>query len=1631
MRDLPRLLIARREPFLAFLLLVWVGYSWILLVRSETPRGRLSGRVVAQETGAPLPNASVSLAGEGKFWSFTTDRNGRFHLSSLPAGQYRVNASSYAHRLNNGSFTLKEGEQKEIVLALPPRRPFLELLHPQPVFIPTEAIRIGLRGFVEGDALKMEIYQLRLGERAPLSIGELFGSLDEVRYGWWRGNPAWHEQMERLSPALQNIYRASVPITERDGEGVFVQYVPFPLRQPGTYLVRFSIGSLEQVALLIITEAGLIVKSAGNRKLLAWVAHLRSGQPLGGVVVEAWVDRRVAGRTESWRLAQARTDADGIARLTLPPSLTSADRVSLLAHQPSSPLGASSPARPMAWVSLRLEEERFTDRSLTGFLYSDRPVYRPGQTVYYKGILRVHTPQGYKPLPPNTPITVLVRDPDDSLIRRTELRLNRLSSFAAFLRLNEEAKTGLYRITAQNGGGQVEGSFMVAAYRKPTSQISLRPVRKHFTFCDLIQIELNAHYYFGHPLSQAKVFYFVYRLPLMEGEYGEEEIEEEEWENGEYGELVMDGITQTDEAGHAVLTFRHTDLPEKESPPFSFAPRSDYRYTVSVFVEAVGYEYASAKTQFAVTQGDWRVALTPEPGFCAPGEQVLFKIKVQDRQTNAPHQAELRWRAGVIRWHENQAEVEWGGSQGTIRTDATGKAQGSFTPQQAGDWILEVETRDPRGNSMVVQTSVWVSGFTPSEPRPPTAPTLQLLTDKRLYQLGERVRIALRSRVQKGVVLLTVEGDWLHLARLVPLRNGGGTFKLPVERRFLPSVYLSACLVHDKQFVQQTVPLHIGTEAEQLQITIRTDRPQYEPGQTAQISLQVRSAEGRPVQAELSLAVVDEAIYAVREDNPKALFNAFYARRPNRVQTVYSFPWLALQGDKGGVETVRRYFPDTALWLPQLVTDANGTASATLQVPDSLTQWRITVLGHTAETLLGFGVHRFTCTKEFAVRLSVPSVLTEGDETTLSAIVSNNGSQPRQASVELLIDPPPTSPSLQRHVQIRVAPRKSEQVEWTYRADPIGNIRIQVRARSHDGRHDAEERLIRVLPHATEQESTNWLVLKPGSSELILNAPPTLVREASRLEVRLAPSVFSQLLGALDYLADYPYGCTEQTMSRFLPSLMVLRLLREKGIDLPRLRQTVPKMVQEGLARLYRFQHDDGGWGWWETDRSDLWMTAYVMRGLTLAKRAGLPINEEVYRAGRRALEYLVRQSWDEGSRGDRFLFALYALAASGAPVPTYPSETQRGTPEPMFPALSHLTPYGQALLLLALTEWQDQRWQTLAQELTTRLRHQQRRDREGIFWLPVRDEAQENQEEGSYWLNASETTSWVLLALLQAQSLTPHASRIVRQSPEIVRWLLAQRRAVGWQSTKDTAIVIEALLEYARRYERPITTGITVQMSLNGMPVGASRFEPRAVWLPELVVPIPTSRLVEGVNRLQFEVRGGSTPLYATVLFKKSLPLPEQAGELVVGQMQVQRSYTRLRSLRASKEGTSLDEEPLQNGDTVPVGSLIRVHLRVSGWKSRVQYLVLEDPLPAGCRSTETTLPREKYSEGTLYTLETRDDRTLAYYREIGWGNTLELEYLLRAEVPGDYHILPPRLWTMYGNLRLMGSEMRLRVSK
>jgi hypothetical protein len=510
--------------------------------------------------------------------------------------------------------------------------------------------------------------------------------------------------------------------------------------------------------------------------------------------------------------------------------------------------------------------------------------------------------------------------------------------------------------------------------------------------------------------------------------------------------------------------------------------------------------------------------------------------------------------------------------------------------------------------------------------------------------------------------------------------------------------------------------------------------------------------------------------------------------------------------------------------------------------------------------------------------------------------------------------------------------------------------------------------------------------------------PRTVDITQGELTIRIEPSLAAGMTGGLDYLEHFPYECTEQVVSRFLPNVLTYRALAQLGLEDPELAANLREQVGVGLQRLYGRQHYDGGWGWWVNDESNTLVTAYVVFGLVKAREAGFAVNEGVIERGveflQERLTPIARLPTTEAA--NRQAFVLYVLAEAGEP-----DESQLAA---LHEARGRLGHYGRAYLALAfgLLDEDDPRIRTLLSDLNSAAIV----SGTGAHW-------QETEPERWNWNTDTRTTAVVLDALAR---LDPE-NRLASQA---VRWLMHARTGDRWETTQETAWALIALTDWmvaTGELEADYEWGVR----LNGEDLGSGRATPERVREATEFRVAVADLLREEANRLQIARGEGPGRLYYTAHLRAYLPVEEVRAlnrGIIVG-----RTY----------EMADCEEDcpPITEAQ---VGDLVRVRLTLIA-PHDLHYVVVEDPFPAGAEPVDTSLqttsvvgerpemhrtdvgsPWGYWGWGWWWFADAdlRDERLVLFATSLSAG-TYEYTYLLQMGLSGEYRVLPTTAYEMY----------------
>ncbi|GMV43102.1 MAG: hypothetical protein AMXMBFR64_48180 [Myxococcales bacterium] len=1503
----------------------------------KTPKGVLSGRVVRNDTKAPVGELYLSLRSENDYLSAYTDGYGRFRAENVPAGSYTVQFYEDGYKQSEfGPYTVGEDQQVlGLTIGVDPVDPQLTPYTYQDVYRPNENVAVMVRS-IRVTSVDVDLY------RVPDAL---------VRSELSRVLARKNMDLSRL----ETLMSYKQPIAGGGALTWRTTPVQPAFDKPGVYVLRLRGGSSDVVLPLVVTDLSLITKR-GPSSTVVFAQNITTSEPMGGVqIVPEWT-----GATGG------ATGLDGLATL---PNASPDKNVRLWGFAgPHVAYVDTVPAASAAVAPYR------------ALIITDRPIYRTGHEVHYKVIARADEGGSYR-VRPGEAWTVILRDALGRNVASQTGTTNLFGTFSGSFQVDDEAALGGWNLLVENGAVTATQDFEVQEYRKPEFELQVRSDASQVVQGEDVRVTVQGRYYFGAPLADADVYYTVYEAawaPWRDFGWGDSSAasvyeDEDRWSNSYgYGRALTSGTVKLDAEGKGVID---VGVP---------AATYDRKVTIEVSATDASDREVSARQSLLVSAGTFGLALNADGYIFKASESIPVSVLTKQFDGSGVP-ARVKVTASVETWNEkHKMWVYKTVDTRTVETGAKGEAKWGFSANQAGVLRIDAVATDTHGNAITdtrflwVTTATGVGGWQKKK-------SMEIVVDKGSYKPGETARVLVNSQVGDVHVLFTIEDALgVRKAQVVKLSGNSRFFEVPLVDADAPTLYLGATFASEKQLYATSRALSISPASRMLEVTIGADKEIYAPGETATLTVRAKDATGAPVEAEVALSVVDEAIYALASDNVPEIGGFFYGPRQSVVTTSYSFPSRYLGGaSKDGGDGVRRNFKDTAYWSAHVTTGKDGSATAQVTMPDNLTTWRIMGRAVTADVAgksmrVGQGRHSIVTAKDLIARVLPPRFVMVGDRVELVGQVHNLGESAASVAVRLELDGPARIEGAASST-LSLASGEQAVTRWPVTVTGAGELAVRIYAKS-DAHTDAMELKVPAMPVAVPR-SRPVSGLARGALTARFEVPAGAVPGTSRLRLELTPSLAGLALESLDELARFPYGCVEQTMSAFLPDIAVQLALADLGQKNQRLEAKLPVMVARGMARIERLQHEDGGWGWWENDASRPFMTAYVMFGLALAEQAGFEVDPDLVDRGAQALLAMMTAEQVPPTRA----YAALALALRPDPDEAVPALVKE------LATRQDLDPWTMAVLAQAADALEDTATRdSLASALAARATRE-----DDVAWLAG------STFHYGWNENRFETTAMALRALVASN---PQHELVA----PLVRYLVRHRTSGMWDTTRDTAMAILALVDVLRTSGEGQAT-YTARVSVDGKEVAALDVKPDNALSLRQAVTLDAAALGAGEHEIGVKLEGQGTLYWSGGLRFGDSPEPRDEG------LTLSRTYRRVvRS--ADDQGTpTVKLVELAEGG-VNVGDELEVTLNLSTDTDR-EYVIVEDPLAAGFEVRPHSLmsSTDDGSWGFWYShFEIRDEKVAFFATSVPKGKHT-LSYRIRAEAAGTVTAAPAAAWNMY----------------
>ncbi|UQA63951.1 hypothetical protein E8A73_039710 [Polyangium aurulentum] len=1451
-----------------------------------------------------------------------------------------------------------------------------------------------------------------------------------------------------LNKPTQHLVRTADALGGKDARGALaigLSYTGWPGTNNARHMTSAVIAKVSDLAVSAKISA---------RGSLVWVSRLSTAAPVKGAEV-------TLERPGEAPIGPLRTDDNGF--LLLPDSLwkpqtNATDRTVFVVREGED------------WTYKHVEEVlssyRFdapVDMSAErpfGLVFTDRGIYRPGDTVHVKGIFRREGNPGTV-TPAGVPVELRVEGPDgDAIATRTET-LSPFGTASIDVVVPKTGRLGTYAIRANVGEGgerwaDVSGDFEVAEYRPAETKVSVESDKPSYVRGDKAKWIARGDYLYGAPMVNADARLSVTRGPV--------------W----FDPPNTEDFTTNDDVFYADLSDKNpregeiqsssTKLDAKGTAPIEAVlalpgQRGPEGVTAEAEVTDVSRQAVAGSTTAIVHPAEFYVALRSDAAlFVDAGKPISPEVFAVDptgkKVPNVAVKIELVQRTWTVArqatsggaTHTVSTPVDKVTASCNVTTTADNPASCKVEPTAAGYYLIHATATDKRKNPVGASERVYVFGAGGGGWGDSDKLSIDLVPDSDSYEVGQTAKILVKSPFASADALVTVERAGVIEKRRVKLTGPMSTVDVPITEALRPNAFVSVLIVRGRSkappastkdpdvgapaFRMGYASLSVNPEKRRLSIALTPSKAEARPGDNVDVDITVRDHAGRPARSEVTFYAVDEGVLSLIDYQTPDPIEVFGAARPLRVQTIEARAALARVfrpfadlgvdkgldgGDGGGGRSVRRDFRASATFVPSVITDDKGRARVSFRLPDTLTTYRLMAVTAAEDDRFGFAEGRVVASRPIMARPALPRFLRAGDAFEAGVVLSTKGIAKTSATVELTAEGVALSGEAKKTVEL--LPGQPVEVRFPMSASKVGKAKIGFRVRAPgDGKAPLED--------AVEVERD---VRAPMSPEAVALYGDTTSESAEKLgdlaalrddvgglEVSLASTALVGLGGGVEQLVEYPYGCTEQLVSKLVPLLPLRELAKDFKLNLP---ANTGAIVDATVAEVLKHQRGDGGFGMWtESPEANLWATTYALWGLGEAKRRGVAVPGSAIESA----TGFVRDALEGNAEVDDELgrvtapFILDVLAENGKPDP--------GRAARLFEERKTLPLFSQALLAHALVVGKGDRAAVdqLVNELEGALR---------IDGPTARAVTNQGDRYAVLMDSDTRTTALVLRAMLAARPSHPMAARLAKG-------LLADRRGGTWRNTQETAWSLLALDLYRRAQEKE-APDFTARVFLGQGEIGSQAFRGRDVTQGR--VSLPAARLVSaGGSALAFDVDGSGRLFYEARLryARKTLPkTPLERGFFV---------HKTITPVTPETLDAALGTPARASATSFPGGGLVLAELVVVTPSPR-EYVVVDDPLPAGFEPVDARLattsrgldvdraddhgdPEDALREEggaddvatgraylpSSYLREMRDDRVVFFVDRMAAG-MYRYRYLARATTIGTFVLPPTRAEEMY----------------
>jgi len=1265
---------------------------------------------------------------------------------------------------------------------------------------------------------------------------------------------------------------------------------------------------------------------------------------------------------------------------------------------------------------------------LRGTIFTDRGVYKPGEEVHAKVVLRSDTPKGMQLLPAGTVVDVAVTDSHSKEVDKRTVTLNGWSSAEWTWTVPADSVLGDYTISAKVASQRLEagGNFLVAAYRRPEFRVDVTLKAPTSIAGTKLNGTIVGKYLFGAAMASRPVAWTYSKAPIYDVPHaireryaeGQWEFLGEDYEHRRNGETISTKTQKLDSKGELKLSLE-TDL----------AAGWPWTYELEGNVTDISRQQIAGRTSFRVDPAPWYVGVKTPAYFAdtAKGVDTAIVAVALDGTLAADVKVSIdlhriQWNSvrestghGFYNWTSERKELD----AGHFDVTTTAAPVPLHIPiSNGGEYLIIATAKDAEGRSTTTRTWFYAvgGGYTAWERYDHNR--IDLVPEKKTWKPGETARIMVKSPWEHATALLTTEREGVRTWKTFELTSTQTTVSVPITEKDIPNLYVSVLLLkgRTKEGVEDEsdpgkpafrlgyTAINIEDATKRLKVAVKANRDEYRPASKARIEVDVKDVAGKPTQSEVTLWAVDYGVLSLTGYSTPDVLQSIYLEKALQVvnedsrQKIVSRRVLTPKGETSGggggrdagPGVIRKDFRVLAFWVGSVVTDSKGHAKTDITLPESLTTYRIMAVAGDKASRFGWAQNEIRINKPVLLTPTWPRFLAVGDKAYFGAVVHSQLKQPGKATVTIKsLDPSVVEFGQTTTSTIDVAAEGTAEVRFNAEAKAVGSARIQMTV-SLNGEKDAFEDSLPVRILAPTETVAAYGEAKPNAKETLV-VPKDVVPSAGGLHVELASTAMVGLAEGASYLVTYPYGCAEQRSSAAM-ALMLAGDLGEAfalpGIDTKKAKST----AQQTIYELYKFQCGDGGFAYWagECTTESPYLTANVLHIMQRAEKLKYDVSKDVTK---RAYDYLDLDLKEKRPTNEGWWPAYTAWQAFAVKVLVEGGRNEDSHLTRLYSYVDHMPVFAISYLLDAMMAKGEkgQRVDDLVRRINNAV-------------LPEGGTAHVEELNDPYLLyfwNSSVRSTAIALG-----TLTRHgqSEQLVKQ---MVRWLMQKRFEGRWGNTQENVWAMESLVDYYRKYESEIPD-FTAVVKIGDDALANDSFKGRSTEAKNHDVPMLQLQKHAAAVPVTFDRQGTGTLFY---MMRLRYTLTGLLHEGLDQGFNVERKYSK---------------------KTFKAGDLIKVTLRIRNTKERI-FVAVTDPIPAGTEpveswfaTTATDLAEAQakdntpgdwmswWKHGGFDHVERHDDRVTLFATRLGEG-VHEFTYMVRATTAGTFIASPTTVEEMY----------------